>query len=307
MVNGEWNGELTAKLYHMRGLKQSVGLDIVPKSTYFQCRQQQEAAMATITALGIGAAFPKAELGMLVDDLLLNTMFGIRVDGKILLIDCGHTTSLALSLAGVDPSRVEVAFLTHQHLDHFGGLVYLALVESAWREPPQRARLLGADMLPNKTWEHSLQGELGFLHGEGRVYLDRYFRVGTTSPRRPFAWRGVQMRPVRVVHNRHLGETFPVHGLRIWVPGGKKVFVSADTQFTPKLLRRHWEWADLIFQDARGGPVHASIEELATLDKRIKAKMRLVHVTQEQWESAYDPRDDGFAGYGKQRESISLT
>lgn len=80
-----------------------------------------------VRMLGTGNAFfgaGRAQSAILVEDRR----------GRWLL-DCGVTTTYLLKRAGVDPSSIEVAVVSHLHGDHFAGLAFFLL---AAREEEQR-------------------------------------------------------------------------------------------------------------------------------------------------------------------------
>ncbi|MGH8966441.1 MAG: MBL fold metallo-hydrolase, partial [Actinomycetes bacterium] len=43
------------------------------------------------------------------------------------LLDCGATSLVALKRLGLDPGEVAAVFVSHRHVDHFGGLPLLVL------------------------------------------------------------------------------------------------------------------------------------------------------------------------------------
>jgi ribonuclease BN (tRNA processing enzyme) len=47
--------------------------------------------------------------------------------GDSLLIDCGASSLISMKRAGVDPSAIGWVFLSHLHVDHFGGVPFLIL------------------------------------------------------------------------------------------------------------------------------------------------------------------------------------
>lgn len=75
-----------------------------------------------ITMLGTGAALPDPDRG--------HTSILITVNEKHYLFDCGNGATRQLIRANVDPSTVDVVFLTHLHMDHIADLPFFLL--SGW-------------------------------------------------------------------------------------------------------------------------------------------------------------------------------
>jgi ribonuclease BN (tRNA processing enzyme) len=72
-----------------------------------------------ILFLGTGDAFGSG--GRLQASILL------QANGYSALLDCGATTLVGLKRAGIDPSTIDAAIISHLHGDHFGGLPFLLL------------------------------------------------------------------------------------------------------------------------------------------------------------------------------------
>jgi ribonuclease BN (tRNA processing enzyme) len=51
----------------------------------------------------------------------------VESDNRLVLLDCGPTTLLAMKRAGIDPRRLDIIFLSHLHGDHFGGIPFFFL------------------------------------------------------------------------------------------------------------------------------------------------------------------------------------
>ncbi|WP_153731414.1 MBL fold metallo-hydrolase [Sporosarcina obsidiansis] len=75
-----------------------------------------------VTMLGTGAALPDPDRG--------HTSILITVNEKQYLFDCGNGATRQLIRANVDPSTVDVVFLTHLHMDHIADLPFFLL--SGW-------------------------------------------------------------------------------------------------------------------------------------------------------------------------------
>lgn len=73
-----------------------------------------------VTFVGSGDAFGSG--GRLQACILVD-------DGRnpLTLLDCGATSLVGLKRLGIDPSRIETAFVSHLFVDHFGGLPHLIL------------------------------------------------------------------------------------------------------------------------------------------------------------------------------------
>jgi ribonuclease BN (tRNA processing enzyme) len=55
------------------------------------------------------------------------TCIHLSAGGRVLLVDCGATSLVALKAQGLDPDAVDAVAVTHLHGDHFGGLPFLIL------------------------------------------------------------------------------------------------------------------------------------------------------------------------------------
>jgi ribonuclease BN (tRNA processing enzyme) len=56
-----------------------------------------------------------------------NTCFRIETDGRVILLDFGASSLVALRAQGIDPNTVDGIMISHLHGDHFGGLPFLLL------------------------------------------------------------------------------------------------------------------------------------------------------------------------------------
>jgi ribonuclease Z len=82
-----------------------------------------------ITFIGTGAAVPPADRG--------NTAFTVRTDKLLFLADAGPTIFNGLQRAGIEPTAVDIMYLSHGHADHILGVPQIALVSKFIpRNPP---------------------------------------------------------------------------------------------------------------------------------------------------------------------------
>jgi ribonuclease Z len=78
---------------------------------------------------------------------------------KPLLFDCGAGTLLRLAEAGFSPLEVDVALLTHLHLDHVSDL--LALAKARWLMGEDRMEVFGPD--GTEVWFEALRSLYPYL------------------------------------------------------------------------------------------------------------------------------------------------
>jgi ribonuclease Z len=84
-----------------------------------------------ITFLGTGSAMPPRDRG--------NTAFTVRTEHLLFLADAGPSVFGDLQRAGIEPSTIDVIFLSHGHADHILGFPQLALLQKFMtKEPPLR-------------------------------------------------------------------------------------------------------------------------------------------------------------------------
>src|SRR5215203_1963881 len=72
-----------------------------------------------LTIIGSGDAFGSGGR--------FNTCFMIETGGRIVLLDCGASSLVALKGRNIDPNTIDGIILSHLHGDHFGALPFLLL------------------------------------------------------------------------------------------------------------------------------------------------------------------------------------
>lgn len=87
--------------------------------------------MVDIALLGTGGMMPMPER-------FLSSMM-MRLNGKLILTDCGEGTQVSLKMLGWGFKAIDVICFTHYHADHISGLpgMLLAIGNSGRTEPGQ--------------------------------------------------------------------------------------------------------------------------------------------------------------------------
>ena len=78
--------------------------------------------MPSLHLLGTGASLSGAGR--------TTTMLAFENQGSIVLVDCGGDAVERLLSAGLDPHRIDLLIITHEHPDHVGG--FPLLVQKLW-------------------------------------------------------------------------------------------------------------------------------------------------------------------------------
>ncbi len=174
-----------------------------------------------VTLLGTGVGIPhsgRAQAGLVIKA------------NEPLLFDCGAGALLRLAEAGFSPLEVDVALLTHLHLDHVSDL--LALAKARWLLGENRMEVYGPE--GTEEWFETVRGLYSYL-----ADLDASFSV--VGPGDEFALKGMKIRAGEAVHS------LPALGYRI-ESKTKAIVYSGDTEPTDS-MRDLAEGADLLVHE----------------------------------------------------------
>ncbi len=248
--------------------------------------------------LGSGSAFTVGannyQSNMLLED----------ENNKKFLIDCGSDIRHALYELGYTYRDISVAFISHLHADHVGGLEWLAFT-THFDKVCQKPVLYIPENIVQDLWNKVLSGGLSSLQ-KVTANLKTYFKIKPLKNNSMFIWSNTRFNIVQTVHVMSEYSIIPSYGL-IFKTNGMDVFITSDTQFAPHQIMDFYKSADIIFQDCETAIVksgiHAHYSELCTLDNEIKNKMWLYHYNPGRLP---DARKDGFRGFVKKGQCFDF-
>lgn len=251
-----------------------------------------------LTFLGTGSAFTVKEnfqSNMLLED----------DNGNRFLIDCGSDARHSLYKLGLQYSDIHDVYISHTHADHAGGLEWLGFTHK-FDPSCSKPNLYISEFLVDKLWDNTLSGGMRSIK-EHPCTLETYFNVhGIKNDVNTFTWNNITFNLIKVIHIYDHEDLVPCYGV-FFELNGKKIYITADTTFTPDRLMPIYEKADIIFHDCetadyRSG-VHSHFEDLKTLPDAIKQKMWLYHYNPG---SLPDGNSAGFQGFVKPAQVFNL-
>jgi ribonuclease BN (tRNA processing enzyme) len=209
-----------------------------------------------------------------------NTSAVITFDsGKKLLIDCGDDTRHALYQHGYRYNDITDVYLSHLHGDHSHGLEWLGFC-TKFDPRCSKPNLYVSRKLVDDLWGGTMRGGMSSLQNEV-CNLGTYYNVVSIEKNGGFVLENTFFNLIQVVHIMDGFDIVPSFGLMIHTRGGKRVFLTVDTQFCPHQIKDFYKAADVIFHDCECTPflsgVHANFSDLITLDDATKKKLHLIH------------------------------
>jgi ribonuclease BN (tRNA processing enzyme) len=173
-----------------------------------------------VTILGSGDAFGSGGR--------FNTCLMAEAGSGRLLVDCGASSPVALTRAGIDRNGIAAILFTHFHGDHFGGLPFFlldALFVSRRHDP---LTIMGPPGL--EAWVHRAM-DAAFPGGMGNRFP---FQIvfEEIDPDRPRNLCGSRVTAFPMVHDPRAG---PCQGYRIAAEGRTFAF-SGDSAWTDALV-----------------------------------------------------------------------
>lgn len=224
-----------------------------------------------IKCIGTGSAFTLKNY---------HTNFILEDNGKNMLVDAGSDLRFSLKDIGMSYKDIDATYISHNHIDHNGGIEYLAFTSYFDPSFDRKIMLYGASDVIRRSWNTSWKGGLESVQGQVNS-LEDYFDVNMIRPNSSFRWQGIDFQIIQVVHVMNGFSIIPSYGIMLTLSNGMKIFFTTDTQHAPHQLIDMYNSADLIIQDCETLPfksgVHANYMDLKDLPCDIKKKMYLVH------------------------------
>lgn len=213
-----------------------------------------------------------------------------------LMIDCGTKTPQALWEYGLPVYKMDNFYITHTHADHIGGLEEVMLM-NRYMMNQKRANIYINKCFRRTLWNYSLRGGAeGNENNEGKqlVFDDMWKTIvpkklkGRERDSWTFTVGDLKITSFRTMHTPDTSTSWKDSAWSTGLIIDDKILFTSDTRFDKDLLEYtlgHWS-IDTIFHDCQffTGGVHASIDELDTLDDDIKKKMILMHYG-DNWEN----------------------
>ncbi len=232
-----------------------------------------------LTFVGSGSAFSKK--------YFQNNILVVQGDEHV-MIDCGTRAPEALALLGLSVMDVRNYLITHSHADHVGGLEEVMLVNRyVARKKPT---LIAPKKYRKFLWDKSLKG--GNAYNEKKdgkwLELEDFWNIMEPEPikgaDRELSFVRLGSLRIDIFRTKHIPDSAPdwkTSSMSYGVVINESVAFTSDTRFDRDLidfLENNYKITS-IFHDCQmfTGGVHASLDELATLPPKIKAKMRLMH------------------------------
>lgn len=201
-----------------------------------------------ITFLGTGTSTGNPEIGCSCEvctskdkrDWRLRASVLVETEGKRLLIDCGP--DFRWQVLRADISELDGVLITHEHYDHVGGLDDLRPF----------CRKKGVDVYAEKYVVEAIRTRIPYVFREHKYPGIPNLQLHTVNAEDPFFVSGIQVIPVRVMHNR-----LPILGYRI----GNFAYLT-DLKFIPEEEFVKLNDLDVLVIDALKKSEHLSHESV---------------------------------------------
>lgn len=252
--------------------------------------------------VGVGSAFSKLHYQ--------NNILIIKGNEHI-LVDCGTKTPQALHELGLPIADIRTVLVTHSHADHVGGLEEVMLTGRYMTR--RKPRIIINSVYQKVLWNMSLRGGSAFNENHDGKNLTFRDMCDPIRPRRLSGFPretdeinigDINLKLFRTMHIPAQANSWEDSAWSCGVIIDNRVLFTSDTRYDPVLIKSYFEIFDFdaIFHDCQlfTGGVHAGINELKKLPKKIKRRIHLMHYG-DNWKKHTDKISEyGFAGLAKQ-------
>jgi len=287
-----------------------------------------------ITFLGItGALSPKYNSNMLIEGSGLDDC--AEEKNFAMLFDCGEDIMHSLNSAGRKPEELTDVYISHLHMDHCGGLSWLAYYTYFIMQKKLTLRLHEA--MVADIWS-MLRPSMEKLDGSKRMAtLDDYFNIKLYKEGTRFNVGGMQFFPVKQKHVETACGDMDSYGLRGYKPGdwcgyqgtdethmhdgrtwrffissdSKKMVIPNTNEVGALFPKHHYDYMFCDCDVMNLGGVHPNYNDLKEFPDDSKSRMWLYHYTNlDDYEGKFggmpDAVADGFAGFVKEGQIFEL-
>jgi ribonuclease BN (tRNA processing enzyme) len=234
-----------------------------------------------LTIIGSGDAFGSGGR--------FNTCFMIEAGERVVLLDCGASTMVALKARHVDPNSIDGIILSHLHGDHFGALPFFLLDAQFLGRRERPLTIVG----PPGTRER-LDGALEVFFPRSSKSSWRFpLEIGEITPGVPDEILGLAIRTAEVIHRSGAPST----AVRL-TDGHSVLAYSGDTEWTDALIPIA-DGADLFVVECydyeRDLAGHLSFARLKEHKGRLRAqKIMLTHMNPTMLARQHEAGAEGF-------------
>jgi hypothetical protein len=259
-----------------------------------------------ITFLGVsGALSAKYNSNMLIET-------GYAPDEpthpRKILIDCGEDVMHSLNAVGCKPEELDAVYISHMHMDHCGGLSWLAYY--TYFISKKKLKLYAHESLIADIWS-MLRPSMEKLDGAIEMMtLSDYFEVHPVrSEKGGFLFGGGGYDLVKQLHVETSYGHMYSYGLNINTGRPGYVFISSDTKKltlpeTDGYNQTHiYRFVDVDVMNLNG--VHPNYYDLKNMTVRQKENMWLYHY-HDLGDDMPDAVADGFAGFVKEGQIFEI-
>jgi hypothetical protein len=287
-----------------------------------------------ITFLGVaGALSAKYNSNMLLEGYGLDD--SSKEKNFVMLFDCGEDVMHSLASAGRKPEEIDAVYISHLHMDHCGGLSWLAYY--TYFIMNKKLPLYLHETMVTDIWSMLRPSMEKLDKGDRLMTLNDYFDVKLYKENTRFNVGGMQFYPVKQKHvETNFGDMDSyglkgyrqgdwcgyqevdkehIHDGRFWrffiSSDSKKMFIPSTNGEGSLYPKHHYDYmfCDCDVMNLSG--VHPNYDDLKDFPNDTRSRMWLYHYTNlDDYEGKFgempDAVADGFAGFVEEGQVFSV-